>query len=1017
MTVASLWKVLDNAGCGVAVGEQDLVNGSGPRENLTNPWNFNESNDQSSPKKRPALAVDLSIWICEGLTSPGMAQNHANPALHLAYTRSMKLLSLGIKLVIVVEGKRRVRQTEEPDKFHKRRSGTAFWKACGACEQMFEAMGVPVVKAKAEGEALCALLNQRGVVDGVISNDGDCLLFGAKIVYTKFSIENLSNSQVFRYDSSDLKAVVESESDEKRDGLENSKISLSRTDLISFALLSGSDLAGSGLPKIGHKKAARFLFKCKHDHPLSKDTAAIDELHSWAQTAHIVHASSCEEGIGKEKERCCSTCNHAGDKRSHLKNGCEICGTEAGEACYQFTGSDRFRLGLRQKALSIKPQFAPTMVVDAYLKPNDNQLPMVFEDTTSTTLQMGIPSIGAFLATGLVVKGQSFAVSREFTLGTLSRLMIRRDLFSDTTKEPTRPKKKRTLSKEVPVAEGITRELVKDKVQCFEVQWSVQATVTDSDGIGIDGYKFSSVEPQESIHKAYPSLVTSFLELCVEREKQGDTERVKRKDFIQSLLNIPRDDDDDHSEGREDKNPRKRGGKKRKIHDSFFENNLPIQHAAKRPHIKARATNEIKAMMRDGDKARKKSDLEFDHSTIATGSLVFHIGEPKKKKKQYGRPRPRLHEVQPLGMTITVFKPPTQAGQPTSERDVTEDDSVKIIEQPSRKVILVETKVETEGDLSPDEGAETPVVLLARHAPNKEAEIVHMASKRVIEQVTSKREIGQVAHSSQMSPMVFQRDKQASLETTISRSPVCWTRHAVVDLPKPFQDRRKTEHLQPAGERNSSSKRHRESNENIVEANALRAYAHDLQCHKERRKVVIDLSKTFPEGRKTGRVQAFCEKEPFAEDRHHLSKNTIEASNLREKHGTKCQCVHQNAVGVRRLGENLLPELLIEHEVPAGEDGPDRENNPDDVDPTDATYASPKFISRADPDAWMARVVVDDAATHASASSLRGRRVNRRLEYSSVAYTGMPTLSSGRNNFVICDLGIPIPVTPLVSTK
>jgi flap endonuclease GEN len=79
------------------------------------------------------------------------------PAIYLAYTRAMKLLSLGVKLVIVIEGKRRLRRTDEPDAFRKRRAGTAFWQACKACEQMFECLGVPVVKAKAEGEALCAL--------------------------------------------------------------------------------------------------------------------------------------------------------------------------------------------------------------------------------------------------------------------------------------------------------------------------------------------------------------------------------------------------------------------------------------------------------------------------------------------------------------------------------------------------------------------------------------------------------------------------------------------------------------------------------------------------------------------------------------------------------------------------------------------------------------------------------------------------------------------------------------------
>ncbi len=54
-------------------------------------------------------------------------------------------------------------------------------RAARECSSVW-VLGVPVVKAKADGDALCALLNLQGVVDVVISNDGDCLLSGAKAV-------------------------------------------------------------------------------------------------------------------------------------------------------------------------------------------------------------------------------------------------------------------------------------------------------------------------------------------------------------------------------------------------------------------------------------------------------------------------------------------------------------------------------------------------------------------------------------------------------------------------------------------------------------------------------------------------------------------------------------------------------------------------------------------------------------------------------------------------------------------
>lgn len=43
-------------------------------------------------------------------------------------------------------------------------------------------LGIPVLKAKGEAEALCAQLNSEGYVDACITSDSDAFLFGAKCV-------------------------------------------------------------------------------------------------------------------------------------------------------------------------------------------------------------------------------------------------------------------------------------------------------------------------------------------------------------------------------------------------------------------------------------------------------------------------------------------------------------------------------------------------------------------------------------------------------------------------------------------------------------------------------------------------------------------------------------------------------------------------------------------------------------------------------------------------------------------
>jgi len=609
MTVASLWKMLDTAGSGKRIGASELVNGTIPsssslssfddalRQNSYGTADFRQQQQDhqqqlsnrptliSSIQKRSTLAVDLSIWICESLTSHAIGDNHANPALHLVFSRTIKLLSLGIKLVFVVEGKRRIRgDAGQDDTFRKRRSGTAFWKACQDCQRMLQLLGVPVVRAKAEGEALCALLSQRGVVDGVISNDGDCLLFGAKTVYTKFSIENLENSNVVRYDLDDLRAVAETSTinnnntkndgdseDAKENGEEanngaDQMLSLSRHDLIAFALLTGSDLAGNGLSKVGYKKAVRFIRKCQMDNPISKETATITELKSWARAAAVGGQrppvgndnvpEACDDDANdnkKKTEKCCSRCSHHGSKRNHAKHGCEQCGTEPGEPCYELSSDDKFRKSLRAKALEVHPPFEPSQVLEAYLRPNDNQMPIQFASITSSySVAMAPPRLRELLSMPLIIKGRAFDTSRSYVQQMVGRLLARNELFrttdninnNGTNNADADPRQR--LSRECPVPKRITRALVQNQIPSYEVSWLVNATLTNENGDGIDGYEYSTIEPQELVDKSYPSLVQSFQLLEKEKKKQGDGEQVRRREFLEILFGG--DGMDDHEE-------------------------------------------------------------------------------------------------------------------------------------------------------------------------------------------------------------------------------------------------------------------------------------------------------------------------------------------------------------------------------------------------------------------------------------------------------------------------------------
>jgi XPG I-region/Chromatin organization modifier domain 2 len=596
MTVASLWKALDRAGCGRPVGIEELRDHHRIRAK-TNPWNYNEM-EKKATDHRPALAVDLSIWICEALTSSEMKNQHiADPSLSLVYNRTLKLLNLGIKLVVVIEGKRRIRQAVTPsdniesecfgsgsegsrgvaadagngkenqrhDKFRKRRGGAPFWSACQRCEKMLLQMGVTVVRAKAEGEALCALLNQRGVVDGVISKDGDCFLFGAKVMYTKFSIDNLEQKRVMRYDIDDLRACVDDEDGNQydqtrrlsKDGHEIVK--LSRDDLIAFAVLTGSDLVGEGVTMVGCRKAIRFIRKCQIDNPLKvlneseSISPALELLKSWEKLARrMAQSSYSTTAFERDRDKkessqgpICSCCGHSGTKSSHKKHGCKECGTEPGEYCLFLSPGARFKASLHAKVMELKSEFGPMAVADVYLNPNDNQLPLSLVGTTARTLQMRRPRFEDLMKSSFIVRGRSLTESRAYLQKSVAPYMARFELFRQLEETGTVnnscvdscPSNGWNQKKAVPVR--LNGRRLKNGNTCFEVSWMVKATMTDDKGNPINEFEFSTIEQESMIKKCYPNLINTFAIQDKGRKASYPSEQENRlENFLKSNIVI-----------------------------------------------------------------------------------------------------------------------------------------------------------------------------------------------------------------------------------------------------------------------------------------------------------------------------------------------------------------------------------------------------------------------------------------------------------------------------------------------
>lgn len=64
-----------------------------------------------------------------------------------------------------------------------------------ALEELMYSMGLPVIKGKYEAEAICARLCRKGLVAGVMTNDGDCLAHGASIMIRNVKRNNRKSKE------------------------------------------------------------------------------------------------------------------------------------------------------------------------------------------------------------------------------------------------------------------------------------------------------------------------------------------------------------------------------------------------------------------------------------------------------------------------------------------------------------------------------------------------------------------------------------------------------------------------------------------------------------------------------------------------------------------------------------------------------------------------------------------------------------------------------------------------------
>lgn len=161
-----------------------------------------------------------------------------NPALRTLYYRLTRLLHLNITPLFVFDG--RLRPAFKRNHKTNAHITPALTKSTKALLKLF---GFPYHDAPGEAEAECAILQQQGVVDAVLSEDVDTLMFGCGITFRNWSAQGggaATPTHVTIYE----RGAVEAES------------GLTSEGMVLVALMSGGDYLPEGVPKCGIKIAA-----------------------------------------------------------------------------------------------------------------------------------------------------------------------------------------------------------------------------------------------------------------------------------------------------------------------------------------------------------------------------------------------------------------------------------------------------------------------------------------------------------------------------------------------------------------------------------------------------------------------------------------------------------------------------------------------------------------------------------------------------------------------------------------
>lgn len=239
--------------------------------------------DSLSGKKLGIDSYNMLYQFLASIRGPDglpLADSQGNITSHLTglFYRTLNLMDLGIKPVFVFDGKPSILKAETLKKRNEVRTDAANKSAealkegnleeaqkfgsrsirmtkdmVNEAKEFLECLGVPVIQAESEGEAQASVMCAKKQIDGVVSQDFDCLLFGAPELYRYIGFSGKR-----KVPGKNFFVEIKPEHLNSQNVLD--KLSIDRKKLIWLGILVGTDF-NEKFPRVGPKTALKLVQK------------------------------------------------------------------------------------------------------------------------------------------------------------------------------------------------------------------------------------------------------------------------------------------------------------------------------------------------------------------------------------------------------------------------------------------------------------------------------------------------------------------------------------------------------------------------------------------------------------------------------------------------------------------------------------------------------------------------------------------------------------------------------------